>query len=157
MGISKSPCPFPYSYSPYPYGNGDCSFGRPLSHALKRIFPFFCWEIDIFLRFHMGNQRTSPYGNGNSHQFPFPYGEANGTYTRFYMGIPIETGSRFRTGTIQSLTRFGIEFVPIRGIDVKITIWECFHMRNTISIWWLPYGNRQGDSNIPIWGIPVSE
>jgi hypothetical protein len=29
---------------------------------------------------------TSPYGKGES---PFPYGEANGTDTHFYMGIPV--------------------------------------------------------------------
>ena len=61
---------------------------------------------------------TSPYGKGES---PFPYGEANGTDTHFYMGnTPFPNGDHSVTNPFPNRVHAHL------GIEVKITIWECF-------------------------------
>ena len=131
----------PVSVGDSPYGNGDCSFGGPLSHALKSIFPIFLLRIwDFPVVPYMGNQRTSPYGNGNPHmetgipvsiwESPFPYRELNVTAPRFYMAITI-----WKRGFVHPL-------------EIPISIWESpfpyrepadtaphFHMVITIWKW----------------------
>ena len=138
MGISKSTCPFPYGDSLY--GNGDGSFGQPLSHALKCIFLIFFAQK---LRF----SRISIWGtNGHPHmEVGIPINP------HFHMGKQMEWMSRWRSHRNGSpfLNKDGSVTNPFPnrvcahlGIEVKITIWECFpygdhhfHMVITVQKW----------------------
>ena len=64
---------------------------------------------------------TSHYGNGVSPSIPVSIWGSKWSRYPFLYGDPrIETGPRFRMGTIQSLTRFQIEFMPIWGLRYSI-------------------------------------
>ena len=64
---------------------------------------------------------------------PFPYGEANGTYTRFFQcqwGSLYRNGSPFPNGDGSVTNPFPNRVHAHLGIEVKITIWECFPYRD---------------------------
>jgi hypothetical protein len=89
--------------------------------------------------FHMGNQMKglpvsiwgSPQGNRDWH-------------------VPVSI-----QGQVQSLTCSKKELMPIWGLRKKSPDENDFRMGIDVSTWWFPYGNRQADSEIPIWGLPV--
>jgi hypothetical protein len=136
MGISECPCPFLYRDSPYgngersfgnlqvtrwraspfpvsiwrsPYGNGDrhipiwkgwipISIWSPMAWL-----PIYIW----WLPYMETGIDTSPYGNGVSPSIPVSiWGSKWNGYPFLYGDPRIETGPRFRTGTVQSLTHF---------------------------------------------------
>jgi hypothetical protein len=79
---------------------------------------------------------TPPYENGVSLSIPISiWGTRWNGYPFLYGDPRIEMDPRFQTGTVQSLTRFQIEFVSIWGPREKSQYGNVFYMGITVSIW----------------------
>jgi len=81
----------------------------------------------------------SPYGNGES---LFPFGDANEMIPISIWGSPYRNGSPFPNGDRSVTNPFPNRVRAHLGIEVKITIWECFpygdhrfHMVITVRKW----------------------
>ena len=73
-------------------------------------------------RFHMGIMRDSS---------PLPYGDPH-----------MVVGTRYHTGTVQSLTHYHTGIVSIWGLWKKSPYGNNYHMGITVTIWGSPYGFR---------------
>jgi hypothetical protein len=159
MGIIMKQIPVTIWGSPYgnglsPYGNGDrhipCAspfpYGDPRYHMgiIMKHIPVTIWG--------------SPYGNGDrqiSCASPFPYGDP-----RYHMemishcsplpyGDPrMVMGTRYHTGTVQSLTHYHMGTVSIWESWKKSPNGNNYHMG-------IPVWKRGSREKITIWGLPV--
>ena len=86
----------------------------------------------------------SPYGNGDFQgmcKSPFPYGDHH-----------MEAENRF------TKERENLDFLSkIWGKILQCVTWRSPKIGSPFPYGESPYGNGQGESNIPIWGVPVSE
>jgi hypothetical protein len=121
--------------SPFPYGDVSIPVSKWRSHMEtgNHFIQLPIWK------------RGSPYGNGDFQgicKSPFPYGDHHNH---------METGtvSRESGKILISCPKFGGRCSSMRDLEVA---------KNTlpISIRGVPV-RGQGESNIPIWGVPVSE
>jgi hypothetical protein len=180
MGIFESPCPFPYGnhqmetvipiWKTFPYGDFYLNPQMGMNTIRKRVSD---WTVPVRKRGPV-SIRGSPYRNGylfhllphmetGIHPFhmgmflsPFQYGDHHMETGNRFIQIPIwKRGSTYYgNGDFQENFDF---LSKIWGKILSCVTWRSPKIRSPFPYGESPYGNGQGESNIPIWGVPVSE
>ena len=143
MGIFESPCPFLYGnhqmetvipiWKTLPYGDFYLNPQMGMNSIWKRVSD---WTVPVRKRGPV-SIRGFPYRNG----YPF------------HLLPHMETGIRpFHMGMCKSPFPYGNHHM-----ETVCVTWRSPKIRSPFPYGESPYGNGQGESNIPIWGVPVSE
>ena len=154
MGIFESPCPFPYGnhhietvipvWKTFPYGDNYLNPQMSKNSIQKRVSD---WTVPVWkrgpvytgipIKKRVSIQYTSSYGKGIDGDTPFPYRE--------FLWFPIW---KCRTQFLGKKMGKMLFNAWLRGLP---------KLQSPFPYGESPYGNGQGDFNIPIWGIPISK